>query len=79
VALVPGHLRPPSHRGHHLTGNLATDELVIVIPEHPTQQRQTVTRAASLLRFSGHPVRVATEVGLTPPPWGHAAHTELGM
>jgi hypothetical protein len=78
VALVPGNLLPQIHRWHQLAGELPKDELVIVIPDTDTKQKQTLSTVADLLQKSGYHVRVLTEGELAPPRFGKVTQTELG-
>jgi hypothetical protein len=73
VALVPGNLLPYIKRWHQLAGELAKDELVIVIPENDTKQKKTLTTVALLHRDAGHHVKVVHEAELSPPPGGAIA------
>jgi hypothetical protein len=70
---------PQIHRWHQLAGDLPEDELVIVVPEKDTAQKKTLTTVVSLLRSSGHHVRVVREGELTPPTFGKVTQTELGI
>jgi hypothetical protein len=79
VALVPGNLLPQIKRWHQLAGELPQDELLIVIPEADTAQRETLTAVAELLQKSGHHVHVVTEQELTPPRFGEVAQETLGI
>jgi len=78
VALVPGNLLPYIKRWHQLAGELPKDELVIVIPEHDSKHKKTLTTVALLLKEAGHHVRVVPEGELAPPRFGNVVQRELG-
>jgi hypothetical protein len=78
AALVPGNLLPCIKRWHQLAGGLRRDELVIVIPTDDTKQRETLSRAVSLLRSHGQHVRVVAEQELTPPRFGEVVQESPG-
>jgi hypothetical protein len=79
VALVPGNLLPQIKRWKKLAGELSNDELVIVLPNGDTKQRDTLTRVASLLRGHGHHARLIEEQELNPPRFGEVVQESLGI
>src|ERR1700736_6255994 len=78
IGLVPANLLPEVQRWHKLAGEIK-DELVIVLPEKDTKQRQTLTAVAALLRGHGQVVRVVEQSELTPPRFGDVVQAELGI
>ncbi|HLJ67028.1 MAG TPA: hypothetical protein VKX16_06680 [Chloroflexota bacterium] len=68
LALVPGNLLPQVREWLKLAGALPRDEMVIVVPDVETRQKQTVTTVATLLRAHGHQVRLIAEQELTASP-----------